>query len=94
MLNTEKKGSCTCQACGKPKELTTEELVTDFFYWHDAKSVKDGLWLCFSTALSSDEIDDWTGIDRSNLAFNYQKITEFISKLESIHLKMQSNGSS
>lgn len=77
----------TCEACGQPKELTIDEILEDFFSWRSAKSFKESLWGWFITAVGSDDMDNWTAHDRSNLAFLYNQLTEFVEKLESIHLK-------
>ena len=86
MLNTEKE-VCTCELCGKPKALNSEALINEFFLEYDAKNFKQLFWQCFVAAISSDEISNWAPSERTNLACLYTDITEFVSKLEVIHLK-------
>jgi len=73
----------------QPQEQSLKEILTEFFDVQSAKDYEKDLWHWYMTALDSEEVDGWTNLECSNLAFLYQLLTELIEKLEIIHLKTQ-----
>lgn len=76
-----------CQACGQPTKPSIEEILNEFFIWQTAESVQKMLWEWFSLAVGSEIMNTWSAKDRSDLAFLYERLSDFITDLEIIHHK-------
>lgn len=84
---TEKNNTGTCEACGQPVPLTVSDVLEDFFSWYSAENYRTELFKMLSTAIGSTEADEWTAMERSNIAHLYKLISELVIKLEMLHLK-------
>jgi hypothetical protein len=60
-------------------------LIDHFFFMESAASRRKKLWSLFTAALSSQEVDSWTCVERGNMATLYAEITELITGLEQHH---------
>lgn len=65
------------------------ELLNDYFSWLTAHEYREEMWQYFMVMLASAEIDDWSGEDRSNMAFFMRRTADLYDYLEFIHLQIK-----
>lgn len=71
------------------KEPALVEILTEFFSQQPAEAYKEELWHWYVTALSSDDMNDWTASERTNLVALYEQLTKLIDQLDTLNQKIQ-----
>lgn len=84
------------EQCGddKEKELTIEQLaqmhIKEFFLFFGEEGAKEELWSMLKRSLSNAD-DQTPAIDRSNMIFVYEQVTELIDDIHALHMQQQTD---
>lgn len=84
---TDKRLTCSCKACGQQKELTVNEIISDFFDKQESSQLNEKLWNWFAMSLESDTMDQMDRIERSGFSLFYKDLLDLLTKLQAINQK-------
>jgi hypothetical protein len=73
--------ACKCEACGQTRTLTISEVIKAFFELRSPDTVDKKLWEWFFMSVESQEMNGWSGADRSNFTLFYKDLADFFQKL-------------
>ncbi|MFZ6664951.1 hypothetical protein [Peijinzhouia sedimentorum] len=73
-----------CKTCEARRKESLKVILDDFFTLNSVESFKEEMWNWFIAAMSSEDIGDWSGKKRSNLAILYKDLVELVERLDGI----------